>query len=389
MVRWIMACITSSAFSTCLNGEVHGFFKGGRGLKQGDPIPPYLFTLVMEVFNLIMSKNIKESNEYKFYFRCKELKLSHMCFADDLLVLCKGNKGSLEVIKKTLDEFSQVSGLNPNLGKSIIFFGSIKESDKHELLKILPFKCGKLPVRYLGVPLLAKRLSVMDCKPLIDKVEERINCWRNKTLSYAGRIQLLASVLSSMQTYWASVYLLPNSVIKDLDKLFKRFLWNSGNSAQGKARVAWKMIIENKESLWAKWINVVRLKRKSIWDIDIEKSDSWGWKSMLKIRDAIKEHVWHNIGNGKKTSMFYDKWCSNGPLSKFISKRSLYDARICDNVMVADMLIDNNWKWPIDWLRKFTVLNSINPLNIQIDNEDMVMWINKKDKKLKFSTKQA
>ncbi|GKB04183.1 RNA-directed DNA polymerase, eukaryota, reverse transcriptase zinc-binding domain protein [Tanacetum coccineum] len=146
MVKWIMACITSSAFSICLNGEVHGFFKGGRGLRQGDPISPYLFTIVMEVFNLIMSKNIKESIEYKFHFGCKELKLSHMCFADDLLVLCKGNKGSLEVIKKTLDEFSQVSGLNPNLGKSIIFFGSIKESDKHELLKILPFKCGKLPV---------------------------------------------------------------------------------------------------------------------------------------------------------------------------------------------------------------------------------------------------
>ncbi|GKG54195.1 hypothetical protein Tco_0557718, partial [Tanacetum coccineum] len=98
--------------------------------------------------------------------------------------------------------------------------------EKVELLKILPFKCGKLPVRYLGVPLLAKKLSVKDCKPLIDKVEERVSCWRNKTLSYAGRIQLLASVLSSellasvlssMQIYWASVYLLPLSVIKDLD----------------------------------------------------------------------------------------------------------------------------------------------------------------------------
>ncbi|GKE35217.1 RNA-directed DNA polymerase, eukaryota, reverse transcriptase zinc-binding domain protein [Tanacetum coccineum] len=240
-----------------------------------------------------MCENINESKEYKYHFGCKDLKLSHMCFADDLLVLCKGNKGSLEVIKKSLDGFSQVSGLNPNLGKSTIFFGSIKEREKQYLLEILPFKCGKLPVRYLGVLLLAKRLSVMDCKVLIDKVGERINCWRNKTLSYAGRVQLLASVLSSMQIYWDSVYFLPNVVINDLDKLFKRFLWNSGNSAQGKARVAWKMvcrpmdqgglgikplkqwnevmlirqfwkIIENKDSLWAKWVNVVRLKRKSI-----------------------------------------------------------------------------------------------------------------------------
>ncbi|GJZ46112.1 RNA-directed DNA polymerase, eukaryota, reverse transcriptase zinc-binding domain protein [Tanacetum coccineum] len=157
-----------------------------RGLRQGDPISPYMFTMVMEVFNLIMGKNIEESSEFRYHFGCKELKLSHMCFADDLLVLCKGNKGSIEVVKKSLEEFSHVSGLVPNLGKSLIFFGSIKKRDKIDLLQVLPFKYGRLPVRYLGVPLLAKKLGVGDCQVLIDKVEERINNWRNKKLSYAG-----------------------------------------------------------------------------------------------------------------------------------------------------------------------------------------------------------
>nr|GEW08179.1 RNA-directed DNA polymerase, eukaryota, reverse transcriptase zinc-binding domain protein [Tanacetum cinerariifolium] len=171
MINWIMQCITSSKFSLCLNGESHGYFKGGRGLRQGDPISPYLFTLVMEVFNLIMKKNIDASNDFGYHFGCKELKLSHICFADDLLVLCKGNKESILVIKQSLEEFGQMSGLTANLGKSIIFFGSIKEEVKQELSKILPFKCGKHPVRYLGVPLLAKKLQ--DCKVLIDKVEDK------------------------------------------------------------------------------------------------------------------------------------------------------------------------------------------------------------------------
>ncbi|GKC78797.1 RNA-directed DNA polymerase, eukaryota, reverse transcriptase zinc-binding domain protein [Tanacetum coccineum] len=166
----------------------------GRGLRQGDPISPYLFTLVTEVFSLIMEKNIEESNEYGYHFGCKDLKLSHMCFADDLLVLCQGNKASIEVVKKSLKEF------------------------------ILPFKCGRLPVRYLGVSFLAKKLGVSDCKVLIDKVEDRINNLRNKNLSHAGRIQIIASVLASMQMYWASVYLLPITVSNDLEKLFKRFL---------------------------------------------------------------------------------------------------------------------------------------------------------------------
>ncbi|GKE89361.1 RNA-directed DNA polymerase, eukaryota, reverse transcriptase zinc-binding domain protein, partial [Tanacetum coccineum] len=111
----------------------------GRGLRQGDPMSPYLFTLVIEVFSLIMENKIEESNEFGYHFGCKDLKLSHMCFADDLLVLCKGNEGSIEVVKKSWEEFSHAFGLVPNLGKSIIFFGSIKERDKIDLLQVLPF----------------------------------------------------------------------------------------------------------------------------------------------------------------------------------------------------------------------------------------------------------
>ena len=89
----------------------------------------------MEVFNLLMIKNVEESDEFGYHFGCKELKLTHMCFADDLLVLCKGNKGSIEVVKKTLDEFSIVSGSHPNLSKSIMFFRSIKMEEKWNCCK--------------------------------------------------------------------------------------------------------------------------------------------------------------------------------------------------------------------------------------------------------------
>ncbi|GKC19715.1 hypothetical protein Tco_1021865 [Tanacetum coccineum] len=103
---------------------------------------PYLFTLVMEVFSLIMEKNIEESNGFGYHFGCKELKLSHICFVDDLLALYKGNRDSIEVIKKSQEEFNKVSGRVPNLSKSIIFFGSINERDKSDPLQVLPFKCG-------------------------------------------------------------------------------------------------------------------------------------------------------------------------------------------------------------------------------------------------------
>ncbi|GKE74383.1 RNA-directed DNA polymerase, eukaryota, reverse transcriptase zinc-binding domain protein [Tanacetum coccineum] len=209
MVLWIITCVSTSTFSICVNGVSHGYFKGRKGLRQGDPMSPYLFTLVMEIFNLIMIKKIEDSHKFKYHFGCKEIRLAHLCFADDLLVVCNCDKDSLKVVKEALNEFSMVSGLFPNLSKSTIFFRSINEKESKCLLEVLPFQCGKLPMKYLRVPLLAKRLGIKDYQSLVDRVVNKVNCWRNKFLSYDGRLQLIAFVLASMHVYWASIYLLP------------------------------------------------------------------------------------------------------------------------------------------------------------------------------------
>ncbi|GJR91900.1 hypothetical protein Tco_0215911 [Tanacetum coccineum] len=104
---------------------------------------------------------------------------------------------------------------------------------------------------------------------------------------------------------------------------------------------------------------------------------------MLKIRDSIKEHAWYNIGNGNRIPVFYDKWCLNGPLCDFISKRAIYDARIKDNVVITDMVAGDRWKWPDDWLSKFPILSTINPPIFQKDKEDVAMWINNNNQKFK------
>ncbi|GJU28308.1 putative reverse transcriptase, RNA-dependent DNA polymerase [Tanacetum coccineum] len=134
---------------------------------------------------------------------------------DDLLVLCYGNLHSVKVIKKAMETFCSISGLNPNIGKSIVFFGNVQDNVKQEILSIPPFKVGSLPVTYLGVPLITKQLSFTDCKCLIDIVKAKVNNWMNKMLSYDGRLQLIASILSSMQVYFASVFILPKIKLRN------------------------------------------------------------------------------------------------------------------------------------------------------------------------------
>ncbi|GJY45770.1 RNA-directed DNA polymerase, eukaryota, reverse transcriptase zinc-binding domain protein [Tanacetum coccineum] len=214
----------------------------------------------MEVLNLLIKKNIEESKVFKYHCVCKNLKITHLCFADDLLVFCHGNSESVKVMKKSLDEFSERSGLLPNMQKSTIFFGGLSSAEHQSITNIIPFSVRKLPVRYLGIPLLTKKLSISDCKPLISKLKTKISDWKNKSLSYAGRVQLIAFVLSSMQNYWASVFLLPKQVIYEINKLLEGFLWCQGELPKGKAKVSWDKVCKPKDQ------GGLGLKNLSVWN---------------------------------------------------------------------------------------------------------------------------
>lgn len=284
MNAWIMNCVTTSSFMININGNFHGFFKGKRGLRQGCPLSPYLFTLVIEVFNLMLKRCIKENEGFKYHWRCRAQEITHLCFADDLMLFCHGNSSSVRIIKWVMDEFAGAAGLIPNLSKSHIYFGNVKEPFKRAILDILPFIEGKLPMKYLGIPLISTRLFKRDCKNLIAKVKLKVNDWKNKSLSYAGRFQLISYVLASIPVYWASVLLLPKAITSEIEKIMRNFLWSSGENRKGVAKVAWREICKPKiygglglknlndwniallssriwkilsghNSLWVKWIN--------------------------------------------------------------------------------------------------------------------------------------
>ncbi|GKE39207.1 hypothetical protein Tco_1462612 [Tanacetum coccineum] len=195
-------------------------------------------------------------------------------------------------------------GLTPSLPKSTAYFCNVNNHVKSSILSVLPFEEGNLPVKYLRVPLVSSRLKIRDCKELVERVQIRMEDWKYKSLSIAGRLQLIASVIGSMHVYWASVFIIPSSVLHDIKQLMQGFLWCQGNVKRGKAKVAWEVVylpkqegglgirrldhfnsalmvshvwklLTLKESLWVKWIHEYKLKGRSFWDIPMRGNMSW------------------------------------------------------------------------------------------------------------------
>lgn len=178
MVKWIMLCVPSVTYSINVNGEMHGFVKGKRGLRLGDPMSPYLFTLVMEVLTLMLKRHIEDDGGFEFHVICHKQKIINICFADDLIMFARRNSKSAGILMDALNEFKDVSGLSPSLPNSMDFFCNISHLVKNEILSKMPFEEGKLPIKYVGVPLISLRLIHRDFKVLIERVRNRIEDWK-------------------------------------------------------------------------------------------------------------------------------------------------------------------------------------------------------------------
>ncbi|XP_071733554.1 uncharacterized protein [Rutidosis leptorrhynchoides] len=418
MVNWLMVCMSTPSFAISVNGDQHGYFKGKRGLRQGDPISPYLFTLVMEILTLCIKRKIEENEGFKYHPDCQKLGITHLCFADDLMMFCNADAGSVQILSNALNEFSSYSGLYPNMSKSTTFFGNVSVEQQEEVISTLPFEVGSLPVRYLGLPLISTRLYAKDCTSLLEKVRERIQDWKNKSLSFAGRLQLIKSVLISIQVYWISMFVIPKNVIYDIEKMLRSFLWGGKDKGKVVAKVSWKDIsydkcqgglgirdihlwnktfitkhiwnlVSNKKSIWVRWIKEHRIGNKNFWAMDgevVEASSSW--RGILRIKESVRSNFFHKLGDGRGTFIWYDHWHPSGPMCKLMLKRDYLASGLSLNSCMDEIIEGNVIKWPDILMQKYNHSLSIIPA-INANQSDAVKWVSNDGKLNEYSTCRA
>jgi hypothetical protein len=207
--------------------RLQGFFCSSRGLRQGDPLSPLLFVVVMEALSRMLSSSVERGllSGFSVGSRNNEAMIvSHLLFADDTLIFCEPNVEHFRDLRCLFLCFEAVSGLKINLSKSeIVPIGDV--GDVRGLASILGCGVASLPMKYLGLPLGAHYKASAIWSGIIEKMESRLAGWKRLYLSKGGRLTLIKSTLSNLPTYYLSLFPIPVGVANRLEKLQRDFLW--------------------------------------------------------------------------------------------------------------------------------------------------------------------
>jgi hypothetical protein len=224
--NWIHTILQSAFLSVSINGKSHGYFNCTRGVRQGDPLSPLLFCLAEDVLSRHISKLVAEGKIIPIKGTRQVHVPSHSFYADDLMIFCKGNMNGLRELKCLFNSYALESGQVINSSKSTIFSGSITPRRLALMVQLLNFSIGSLPFNYLGVPIFKGKPRVCHLQPLADKIKLKLSAWKASLLSIAGRVQLVRSVVQSMLIYSISIYSWPESLLTDIEKSMRNFIWS-------------------------------------------------------------------------------------------------------------------------------------------------------------------
>lgn len=294
--------------------------------------------------------------------------LSHLFFADNVLLFSKATASQANVIEGILSEFAGKSGLKVNVSKSRAFFSAATPRSKIDsIVSITGIRHTTSLERYLGFPMFHGRLGKRDYDFLVDKIHHRLNSWKSKLLNKAGRLALAQSVLASIPTYYMQVTWLPKSICDIIDKTTRNFIWK-GNSDKSIHLVGWDKITKPKKEgglgiRMARESNTAML-GKLVWDLHSSADKLWVtlmkhkyvgdnpfldtpkkqgsivWNSIMKAKGVLRDGYDFRLGNGS-SSFWSVPWSSFGKLLDQVWYVDIHDM----DLTIADVFQDGNWNF--------------------------------------------
>ena len=266
----------------------------------------------------------------------------------------------------------------------------------HAIVDLIGFQVGSLPFTYLGVPIFKGKPKARHLQPIVDKVKAKMSAWKASLLSIAGRVQLVKSIIQSMLIHTITVYDWPMSLIKDLEKAIRNFIWSGCIDKRKLVVVAWKKICKPTDQGGLGIRSLKKLNQaanlKLCWDL-FHKKEDWSellvsrvmtrrrvishhiasslWSSIKSVFNIMLENSNWLLGDGSKILFWTDNWCGV-PLNTYLSIDDMVD----ENTLVSDYIQNNCWNLPDHFSVEFPeVWNLVHQVTISLHHKvDELVW---------------
>lgn len=366
IISLIMHGITSSSISLLWNGSRTPNFAPRRGLRQGDPISPYLFVLCIERLGAMITDEVYQGSWHPIRVSKNGPSISHLFFADDVLLFAKAKPSQARLVSNVLDKFCVASGLRVSFEKSRVFaLGGVTRTRKNKITGITSVQFTDRLEKYLGFHIHHGRPKKEDYAHLTDKVASKLAAWKGRLLNKPGRVTLANAVLTAMPTYEMQVGWFPTHVCDQLDRTIRQFIWK-GSTGKGLHMVSWDRISQPKkegglgirrareqnvallgklasevlhspDKLWVRVLSDKYLNGQHLLD-GCEPRGSHMWRSLVKALNELKGGFEMKLGNGS-CSVWYTPWVTHHSLCHTIPFVDIQDTKL----QVRDMWGENGW----------------------------------------------
>ncbi|KAK5786023.1 hypothetical protein PVK06_040648 [Gossypium arboreum] len=334
--KWIakiMECVRSVTYTVKCNNILSDIFVPERGLRQGDPLSPYLFLFCMEAFSRMLI-HAQENNTLRGIRASREgPRINHLFFVDDALLFVRNKRSDIECLVNMLDIFSNISGQEINFDKSMILFSPNTPRAQRTLFSDL---LGMMVVEklnnYLGLPIPIGKKKIEAFKEITNRMSCRINSWKKRLLSFEGKEVFIKAALQSIPTYAMLIFLAPKGVIDDIQAMLSRTWWSGkdkgrfwtmipcktlckpkGMGGLGirdvklfnlalLGRQVWRLL-NNTDSLCFKVLSSKYFPDGNIFHAKKVDKASFTWSSIAKAVEAFQDGFGWQVGNGEKINI--------------------------------------------------------------------------------------
>ncbi|XP_071730763.1 uncharacterized protein [Rutidosis leptorrhynchoides] len=379
-ILWIKACLKSSKASLLLNGSPSSEFSIERGLRQGDPLSPFLFIIGMEGLHAA----INDASDASLYSglrinnRINNIRLNLCCYADDVLFIGEWDVYNAYNLVTILGCFFAVSGLKINLHKSSVFSVGVDSNEVNRLARVLGCSSANFPFTFLGISVGQNMHRFEGWKGVIDKVKNRLASWKANLLSFGGRLTLVKSVMGSIATFTMSLFEAPKKVIQRIESLRSSFFWGAKDNERKIHWVNWRLIqnpydkgglsvnclkslnlallykwrwrfFSNKDALWVKVISAIHGLHKGN-SMPCMPNASGSWSAIHSVVSKLhhdnvlpQESLSIKVGNGLHTDFWHDPWIGHDSLAIRFPRSFALDTVKFGSV--ASHFSDSGWSW--------------------------------------------